>query len=561
MSYHRWQLSVHSTFWLLVTLWLTGCSDAADDKVAAPADTAYFAVTVVDGYGIGCAVSSGSGTAEITAVEEGRGVYRFAAGQPPGMISAVGCTDVSTNKQLRDLKVQPQSGITAAVASPLTTLLATLIEAGETPEAAAVALNALLGLPSGTDLTRFDHLKRLQEGNPTAIAVATLTARTVTTLEILANASGKSDAEIIAALLNMATATDATGGGSFVNFLENPSDMAALATALAISESVANPIAAAIVAVNNHISAITLAQPSLNLLTELAAVTIFATELTDDIATTLAGDSSALTTAVANIATLTQAATAKVNQGGFSLTGSSSSSSGTANNSAAGSGTQPSTANSGEVKLQITSAASITMKDGRTQTGYTITAVLAGLSTATSVSSSSATATNTVSDTRQLPTTTRYGCYSYAINGGVDKALFGFRDLATENGAAIDFIVAPDYEKPQDSDQNNSYLLEFTVTNECYSHQPAATQALTITVSDSAITSVVNGDLTAISGQLITLDSSDSRFSTAATSRWASIGDSVPLSTVSATAATFVAPEVNTPTVFTFRFSVSENGE
>ena len=66
---------------------------------------------------------------------------------------------------------------------------------------------------------------------------------------------------------------------------------------------------------------------------------------------------------------------------------------------------------------------------------------------------------------------------TYSITGGGDQALFA---IDTSTGA-LSFITRPDYENPEDSDLNNTYLVEVTVTD------PSGltdTKTFTITVND-----------------------------------------------------------------------------
>ncbi len=66
---------------------------------------------------------------------------------------------------------------------------------------------------------------------------------------------------------------------------------------------------------------------------------------------------------------------------------------------------------------------------------------------------------------------------TYSVTGGDDQALF---EIDSSTGT-LSFIARPDYENPGDSDQNNSYLVEVTVTD------PSGltdTKTFTITVND-----------------------------------------------------------------------------
>ena len=66
---------------------------------------------------------------------------------------------------------------------------------------------------------------------------------------------------------------------------------------------------------------------------------------------------------------------------------------------------------------------------------------------------------------------------TYSISGGDDQALFEI-DAST---GTLSFINRPDYESPQDSDQNNTYLVEVTVSD------PSGltdTETFTITIND-----------------------------------------------------------------------------
>jgi len=67
---------------------------------------------------------------------------------------------------------------------------------------------------------------------------------------------------------------------------------------------------------------------------------------------------------------------------------------------------------------------------------------------------------------------------TYSITGGADQTLFAI-DAST---GALSFKNAPDYENPEDSDQDNTYLVEITVTD---GYGGRATEVCVIRVRDS----------------------------------------------------------------------------
>ncbi|MCL1037870.1 cadherin domain-containing protein [Shewanella submarina] len=66
--------------------------------------------------------------------------------------------------------------------------------------------------------------------------------------------------------------------------------------------------------------------------------------------------------------------------------------------------------------------------------------------------------------------------FSYSISGGSDKDMFSI----TADGA-LSFVTAPDFEAPTDSDKDNSYELEVTVSD---SAGGSVSQLITVTVTD-----------------------------------------------------------------------------
>jgi hypothetical protein len=65
---------------------------------------------------------------------------------------------------------------------------------------------------------------------------------------------------------------------------------------------------------------------------------------------------------------------------------------------------------------------------------------------------------------------------SYRISGGADAGKF----VVNASTGVLTFIAAPDYEKPDDGDKNNSYVVQVTVSD----GKLSATQTLTITVGN-----------------------------------------------------------------------------
>ena len=67
----------------------------------------------------------------------------------------------------------------------------------------------------------------------------------------------------------------------------------------------------------------------------------------------------------------------------------------------------------------------------------------------------------------------------YEISGGSDQAQF-----AITNAGVLSFQTAPDYERPEDSDTNNAYIVVVEATSGTNNRALTARQTLTITVSD-----------------------------------------------------------------------------
>ena len=67
----------------------------------------------------------------------------------------------------------------------------------------------------------------------------------------------------------------------------------------------------------------------------------------------------------------------------------------------------------------------------------------------------------------------------YSVSGGVDSARFSITDIGV-----LTFVSTPNYESPSDSDSNNVYVADVTVTSGAGSRVMNATQSITVTVND-----------------------------------------------------------------------------
>ncbi|HLS55013.1 MAG TPA: hypothetical protein VK052_03005 [Zeimonas sp.] len=127
--------------------------------------------TVVDGYLAGATVNCRKGgTLVATTTSNASGGYAFnlASGQTCDTIEASGGIDVGVTPDDPSDDVAPPHGLTRApvptgsaavtglVASPLATLVQTLIDAGSTPDAAQALVKTSLGLPAALDLLHTD---------------------------------------------------------------------------------------------------------------------------------------------------------------------------------------------------------------------------------------------------------------------------------------------------------------------------------------------------------------------------------------------------------------------
>jgi hypothetical protein len=84
---------------------------------------------------------------------------------------------------------------------------------------------------------------------------------------------------------------------------------------------------------------------------------------------------------------------------------------------------------------------------------------------------------NTTAVTRVTATDPENDTLSYSLSGGADLELF---TINTTTGL-LNFISAPDFENPRDSDANNLYFVQVSASDGI---NPAVTQNLTVTVTD-----------------------------------------------------------------------------
>ena len=106
------------------------------------------------------------------------------------------------------------------------------------------------------------------------------------------------------------------------------------------------------------------------------------------------------------------------------------------------------------------------------------------------------------------------GTVSYAITGGADAAKFSI-DAAT---GALAFISAPDYDVPDDADNNNVYAVEVTATSTSASAPLVQLMTVTITAANDALEKSL--DLARVAGEAIEVqnlrnDEQDARLDTA----------------------------------------------
>ncbi|WP_316975794.1 right-handed parallel beta-helix repeat-containing protein [Shumkonia mesophila] len=161
---------------------------------------------VVDGYIVGATVfadANGNGvqdTGEAFATTGANGAFTLTGGS--GQLVMTGGIDVSTGEFFKGTLTAPAG---STVVTPLTTLIQSLVESGQTVAAAESAVKSAFGLASDLDLTTFDPVKGVEDGVTgagDALAAAIQIQNTVVqAASVLQGAGGSSVA--------LGTATDA----------------------------------------------------------------------------------------------------------------------------------------------------------------------------------------------------------------------------------------------------------------------------------------------------------------------------------------------------------------
>lgn len=130
---------------------------------------------VVDGYIAGATVFTDlDGDAvldpgEVSAITDANG--QFSLINPPTSpytLVMMGGIDVSTGLSFEGVLRAPEG---STVVTPLTTLIAALVDGGATPSAAQAQVIAAFGLPTGVDLTTFDPVQEALDGSDDAAAI------------------------------------------------------------------------------------------------------------------------------------------------------------------------------------------------------------------------------------------------------------------------------------------------------------------------------------------------------------------------------------------------------
>lgn len=134
-----------------------------------PATPTTFNGVVIDGYIRDAMVfvdANGNGRQDIgeaSTTTNSLGGYSLQS-DAVGRLISVGGTDVSTNLPFNGTLFAPQG---ATVVNSLTTLVSSLVSAGQDPATAKATVASVLGLPSGIDITSFDPLLAVTDANAT----------------------------------------------------------------------------------------------------------------------------------------------------------------------------------------------------------------------------------------------------------------------------------------------------------------------------------------------------------------------------------------------------------
>ncbi len=204
---------------------------------------------VIDGYVAGAQIffdANGNGVyddGEVVATTDAQG--RFAlVGEPKGTMIALGGVNTDTGLP-NTIVMKAPAGATAI--TPLTTLVANLVEAGADPAAAQAQVVRSFGLPAGTDLGSFDFLRA--DADPTLGFAVQKAATQIATLMIQAKAAG-ADAGSVGVQLAQMTANGAIDLG-------NPAVLGSVLTSAGVSATVAASVAQTAAAINQAVASAT----------------------------------------------------------------------------------------------------------------------------------------------------------------------------------------------------------------------------------------------------------------------------------------------------------------
>jgi len=204
---------------------------------------------VIDGYVAGARIffdANGNGQydeGEVVATTDDQGRFVL-VGEPRGTMVALGGTNTDTGLP-NTIALKAPAG--SAAVTPLTTLVASLVEAGADLSAAQAQVARAFGLPAGLDLTSFDFLSA---GNDPALAFQVQkVALQIATVMIQAQAAGVGPAAV-AGLAQLAS------GGAAID-LGDPARLTALLTAAGADPDAAAAAAQKAASINLAIAAAT----------------------------------------------------------------------------------------------------------------------------------------------------------------------------------------------------------------------------------------------------------------------------------------------------------------
>ncbi|MBE0533285.1 MAG: right-handed parallel beta-helix repeat-containing protein [Rhodospirillales bacterium] len=243
---------------------------------------------VVDGYIVGATVfadANGNGvqdTGEAFTTTGANGAFTLTGGSGPLVMT--GGIDVSTGEFFKGTLTAPAG---STVVTPLTTLIQSLVEAGQTVAAAESAVKAAFGLASDLDLTDFDPVKGVEDGVTgagDALAAAIQIQNTVVQAASVLQGAGGSGvalgtatdavyAQLASAVLATPNSSPIDSAAEIQSIITSAANASSLGLSATAKTQVSNAAADAAAIINDIVAAIdALGSSGTTLLTDLAKI-------------------------------------------------------------------------------------------------------------------------------------------------------------------------------------------------------------------------------------------------------------------------------------------------